>query len=72
MICWVAAGAVVQELLACEREAKLPFAIASVVLINGALFAEQFQPSATQKALLGPLGGMVNRARHPKTPSLAG
>jgi pimeloyl-ACP methyl ester carboxylesterase len=55
-------NAVVQELLAREREAKLPFAIESVVLINGTLFAEQFQPSSTQKALLSPMGGVVNRA----------
>jgi pimeloyl-ACP methyl ester carboxylesterase len=55
-------NAVVQELLARERDAKLPFAIESVVLINGTLFAEQFQPSTTQKALLSPLGSIVNRA----------
>ncbi len=54
-------NAVVQELLARERAARLPFAIDSVVLINGSLFAEQFKPSNAQRALLSPLGGMVNR-----------
>ena len=54
-------NAVVQELLARERTAKLPFAIDSVVLINGSLFAEQFKPSNAQRALLSPLGGMINR-----------
>ncbi|MFN9726952.1 alpha/beta fold hydrolase [Acidovorax sp.] len=54
-------NAVVQELLARERASKLPFAIESVVLINGSLFAEQFKPSNAQKALLSPLGGLMNR-----------
>lgn len=53
-------NAVVQELLAREKAADLPFAIDSVVLINGSLFAEQFTPSMTQKALLSPVGGLVN------------
>jgi pimeloyl-ACP methyl ester carboxylesterase len=53
-------NAVVQELLARERSAELPFAIDSVALINGSLFAEQFTPNMTQKALLSPLGGIVN------------
>jgi pimeloyl-ACP methyl ester carboxylesterase len=60
-------NAVVQELLARERETKLPFTIESVVLINGSLFAEQFQPTSTQKALLSPMGGMVNRAASQNT-----
>lgn len=54
-------NAVVQELLARERATTLPFAIDSVVLINGSLFAEQFKPSNAQKALLSPLGRMINR-----------
>lgn len=53
-------NAVVQELLARERSAQLPFAIDSVLLINGSLFADQFKPSLTQKALLSPLGGLIN------------
>jgi pimeloyl-ACP methyl ester carboxylesterase len=53
-------NAVVQELLAREQSSKLPFAIESVVLINGTLFSEQFKPSMTQKILLSPLGGILN------------
>lgn len=52
---------VVQELLARQLEAKLPFAIESTVFINGSLFAEQFKPTAGQSALLGTFGGVVNR-----------
>lgn len=55
-------NAVVQELLARERAGRLPFSIESVVLINGTLFAEQFQPSNAQRALLSPLGAMINRS----------
>ncbi|MCA6297208.1 MAG: alpha/beta fold hydrolase [Phenylobacterium sp.] len=53
--------AVVQELMSRERAQALPYEIESVVLINGSLFADQFKPSASQTALLSPLGGLVNR-----------
>lgn len=60
-------NAVVQELLARERVNSLPFAIDSVVLINGTLFAEQFQPTNAQKALLSPMGGLINRGASEST-----
>lgn len=54
-------NAVVQELLSRDRAGSLRFGIDSVVLINGSLFADQFSPTSTQRALLSPLGGIVNQ-----------
>jgi pimeloyl-ACP methyl ester carboxylesterase len=54
-------NAVVQELLSRDRARSLRFGIHSVVLINGSLFADQFSPTSTQRALLSPLGGIVNQ-----------
>ncbi|MFM8753452.1 MAG: alpha/beta fold hydrolase [Phenylobacterium sp.] len=54
-------NAVVQELLARARAGELRFGIDSVVLINGSLFADQFNPTNTQRALLSPLGGVLNQ-----------
>jgi len=53
---------VVQELLARQLDAKLPFTIESAVFINGSLFAEQFKPTSGQSSLLGAFGGVANRA----------
>ncbi len=52
---------VAQELLAREQEGALPFRIASVCFLNGALFAEVHRPLLIQKLLSGPLGGLVSR-----------
>lgn len=52
---------VAQELLARQREGSLGFRIASVALMNAALFPEVHQPILIQKLLLGPLGGLVSR-----------
>lgn len=55
-------ASVVQELLARQLDAKLPFTIESAVFINGSLFAEQFKPTSGQSSLLGAFGGVANRA----------
>lgn len=52
---------VAQELLAREQEGVLPFRIASVCFLNGALFPEVHNPLLIQKALRSPLGGLVSR-----------
>ncbi|MGC8119522.1 alpha/beta fold hydrolase [Marinobacter sp. VGCF2001] len=52
---------VVQELLAREQEGELPFAIASVCLLNGGLFPEVHQPLFIQKILRSRLGGLIGR-----------
>lgn len=52
---------VTQELLARDQEGVLPFEIASVCFLNGALFPEVHQPILIQKLLVGPLGGLVSR-----------
>lgn len=54
-------SSVAQELMAREQEGSLPFRIASVCMLNGALFPEMHRPILLQKLLLGPLGGLVSR-----------
>ncbi|MEH6561928.1 MAG: alpha/beta hydrolase, partial [Marinobacter sp.] len=53
---------VAQELLAREQEGVLPFQIASVCFLNGALFPEVHNPLMIQKLLSSPLGGLLSRA----------
>lgn len=52
---------VAQELLAREQEGVLPFKIASVCFLNGALFPEVHSPLMIQKLLRSPLGGLLGR-----------
>ncbi|SHK16614.1 Pimeloyl-ACP methyl ester carboxylesterase [Marinobacter antarcticus] len=52
---------VVQELLAREQEGMLPFRIASVCFLNGALFPEVHNPLLIQRLLRSPLGGLISR-----------
>jgi pimeloyl-ACP methyl ester carboxylesterase len=52
---------VAQELLARQREGRLPFRIRSVVFLNGGLFPEATYPLMLQKFLLGPMGPLVAR-----------
>ncbi|KEF33061.1 MAG: alpha/beta hydrolase [Gammaproteobacteria bacterium] len=52
---------VAQELLAREQEGALPFAIASVCFLNGALFPEVHNPLLIQKLLSSPFGGLISR-----------
>ncbi|WP_298452635.1 alpha/beta hydrolase [uncultured Marinobacter sp.] len=53
---------VAQELLAREQEGALPFEIASVCFLNGALFPEVHSPLLIQNLLRSPLGGLISRA----------
>lgn len=50
---------VAQELLARQREGRLPFRVRSVAFLNGGLFPEATHPLLIQKALLGPFGPLV-------------
>ncbi len=52
---------VAQELMAREQEGDLPFEIASICFLNGALFPEVHRPLLIQKLLGGPMGGLVSR-----------
>ncbi|WP_417515436.1 alpha/beta fold hydrolase [Marinobacter sp.] len=52
---------VAQELLAREQEGVLPFDIASVCFLNGALFPEVHNPLLIQRLLRSPLGGLISR-----------
>ncbi|MFN2360259.1 MAG: alpha/beta fold hydrolase [Marinobacter sp.] len=52
---------VAQELLARDQEGVLPFAIARVGFLNGALFPEVHTPLLIQKLLRSPLGGLISR-----------
>jgi pimeloyl-ACP methyl ester carboxylesterase len=52
---------VAQELLARQREGRLPFRIRSAVFLNGGLFPEATHPLLLQKLLLGPVGPLVAR-----------
>ncbi len=52
---------VAQELLAREQEDLLPFRIASVCFLNGALFPEVHNPLLIQKLLGSPFGGLISR-----------
>ncbi len=47
---------ITQELLARENEGKLNFKVASVCLLNGALFPETHRPILVQKILISPFG----------------
>ncbi|MCG8519311.1 MAG: alpha/beta hydrolase [Pseudomonadales bacterium] len=58
---------VAQELLAREQEGLLPFRIASVCFLNGALFPEVHRPLLIQKLLVGPMGGLVSRGLSRRT-----
>jgi pimeloyl-ACP methyl ester carboxylesterase len=50
-----------QELLARAAERTLPFELASVCFLNGALFPEVYRPRPIQKLLLSPLGALATR-----------
>lgn len=52
---------VAQELLARQRDGRLPFRIRSVAFLNGGLFPEATYPLLLQRLLLGPLGTLVAR-----------
>ncbi|AXT50583.1 alpha/beta hydrolase [Aquimarina sp. BL5] len=52
---------VAQELLAQENENRLDFKISKLVLLNGSIFPELYQPTFSQKVLISPLGGLFNR-----------
>lgn len=52
---------VAQELLARDQEGVLPFQVASVCFLNGALFPEVHNPLMIQKLLRSPLGGLLSR-----------
>ena len=54
-------GSVAQELLARDQEGLLPFSIARVGFLNGALFPEVHSPLLIQKLLGSPLGGLISR-----------
>ncbi|MFL1464566.1 alpha/beta fold hydrolase [Marinobacter sp. HN1S83] len=58
---------VTQELLAREQEGSLPFRIASVCFLNGALFPEVHSPLLIQKLLRSPLGGLISRGLNRRT-----
>lgn len=50
-----------QELLARAEENRLSFSIASICMLNGALFPETHRPILAQKALISPLGFLFAR-----------
>ncbi len=50
-----------QELLARESEGKTPFKIASICMLNGALFPETHRPILAQKILISPVGFLFAR-----------
>jgi len=52
---------VAQELLARQRDGRLPFRIKAVIFLNGGLFPEATFPLLLQKMLLGPLGPALAR-----------
>lgn len=52
---------VAQELLARQREGRLPFRILAATFLNGGLFPEATFPLLLQKLLLGPAGPVVAR-----------
>ncbi|MEX2474124.1 alpha/beta fold hydrolase [Marinobacter sp.] len=56
-----------QELMAREQEGVLPFEIASVCFLNGALFPEVHNPLLIQKLLRSPFGGLVSRGMTRRT-----
>lgn len=52
---------VAQELLARQRDGRLPFRIQAVVFLNGGLFPEATFPLPIQRWLAGPLGPLLAR-----------
>lgn len=52
---------ITQELLARRQENRLKFAVATICLMNGALFPETHRPVMAQKLLLSPLGFFFGR-----------
>ncbi len=52
---------VVQELLARQNEAKLPFKIVSVALLNGGIIPGKHRPRLMQTLLISPVGSFVGR-----------
>jgi pimeloyl-ACP methyl ester carboxylesterase len=52
---------ITQELLARDEEKRLGFSIASVCMLNGALFPETHRPILAQKILISPLGALFGR-----------
>lgn len=58
---------VAQELLARQLERRLPFAIRSIVFLNGGLFTEATHPLRVQRLLLGPFGPLVARMSSERT-----
>jgi pimeloyl-ACP methyl ester carboxylesterase len=52
---------VAQELLARQREGRLPFRIRSAAFLNGGLFPEATFPLLLQRLLLGPFGPLLAR-----------
>jgi len=52
---------ITQELLARTAENRLNFSIASICMLNGALFPETHRPILAQKILIGPLGFLFGK-----------
>jgi len=52
---------ITQELLARRNEGSLGFEIASICLMNGALFPETHRPILAQKLLISPVGALFGR-----------
>ena len=52
---------VAQELLARQRDGRLPFQVRAVCFLNGGLFPEATYPLLLQRLLLGPMGSAVAR-----------
>lgn len=52
---------IVQELLARQAEGGLGFEIATICMLNGALFPETHRPIFAQKLLIGPIGFLFGR-----------
>lgn len=52
---------ITQELLARAEEKRLKFSIATICLLNGALFPETHRPILAQKILISPLGFLFGR-----------
>jgi len=52
---------ITQELLARDEEQRLNFTIASICMLNGALFPETHRPILAQKILISPFGALFGR-----------
>lgn len=59
--------AVLEELVARDQEGMLPFRIKSVALLNGTLFASEYQERPIQRLLASPIGGLINRLASKRT-----